>query len=49
MNNRFDLFYSKRVFCHWLICDGMEEGELTEARENSAALVKDYEDEIYRM
>ena len=30
----FDLEYSKRAFVHWYVGESMEEGELSEARED---------------
>ncbi|KAA8495544.1 Tubulin alpha-2 chain [Porphyridium purpureum] len=42
IDHKFDLMFAKRAFVHWMVGEGMEEGEFTEARESTAAICQDY-------
>ena len=41
---RYDYLYSQRAYVHWFVGEGMEEGELAEAREDLGFLLLDYEE-----
>lgn len=42
IGHKFDLLYSKRAFVFWYVANGMEEGELAEAREDLESLAQEY-------
>ena len=43
---RFDRLFQKRAYVHWYLADGMEESEISLARESVQDLIKEYEEVI---
>merc|ERR1711920_1063808 len=44
LGHKWDMMYAKRAFVHWYIGEGMEEGDLSDIREDLASLEADYRD-----
>ena len=43
LNRKVDMMFAKKAFVHWLALEGVHEAELAEAKEDLAALEKEYE------
>ena len=41
---KYDIMYAKRAYVHYWLGEGIEGGAMSEAREDCAALEKDYEE-----
>lgn len=44
MYSKMDRMFAKRANLHWFVGEGLEEGELWEARENMAYLMSQYKE-----
>lgn len=42
VGTKFDMLFSKRCFVHWFLNEGLEEAEMSEARETLASIEADY-------
>jgi hypothetical protein len=47
LNHQFDTMYAERAYLHWHFGEALESGEMSESRENMAALERDYENNIW--
>ncbi|CAL8087692.1 unnamed protein product [Calicophoron daubneyi] len=41
---KFDMMYARRCFLHWFLNEGLEESEMSEARETLASIEQDYKE-----
>ena len=44
IGRKYDVMYAKRAFVHWYVGEGLDEGFFPQAREEVAAVIKDYEE-----
>ncbi|VDM22700.1 unnamed protein product [Hydatigera taeniaeformis] len=42
--NNFDMLFKKCAFVHWFVCEGLEEAELKEAKDDLCSLINEYAD-----
>ncbi|VDK23291.1 unnamed protein product [Taenia asiatica] len=45
---KFDMLFKKCAFIHWFVCEGLEEAELKEARDDLCGLINEYADLVDR-
>lgn len=46
--NKFDMLFKKCAFIHWFVCEGLEEAELKEAKDDLCSLINEYADLVDR-